>query len=86
MMQEYYIPDTAGLRVTYKGTTYTLAEDIQYHTDDSYDAPVEPYAQVVGSDESTIVEINWWFSSLDELDNCTDFSTHISGVITTSDD
>lgn len=86
-MREYYtIPNTAHRTVTYKGQTWTLAEDITYSIDPDYDAPVEPTAPAVSDKDVTVF---WWFVDLEELeewDPDNDLCDHINGVLVLDDD
>lgn len=83
---EYKITNTAHRTVTYKGQTYTLAEDITYSMDTYYDDPIEPNAQVESEQSITIY---WYFPNREEFeawDTDHDLSEHIEGVLILDDD
>lgn len=95
MMEEMYIPGTAGRKVKYQGHEYQLAEDIQVLVPGEnefwrYDPPVEPYAQVIRLDQPTqqTIEMNWSLYDMQEFDawaEAEDFEERIIGIIETDD-
>lgn len=94
MMTEYCIPGTAGQKITYRGDTYTLAENI--HWEDRYpdDAPeesppIEHCAQILNDNPGEYSEMCWYFMNRAELfkwEAAADWNSNISGIINTYDD
>lgn len=94
MMTEYCIPGTAGQKITYRGDTYTLAENIHWeerYPDDAPEEspPIEPRAQLLNDTPGEYLEMYWCFADqadLTEWESAADWDRNISGIIRTYDD
>lgn len=76
MTQEYYIANTAGIKIYRDGRKYKTVENLRYEipiccdTGREIPAPIEPRAEVTydGQPEGEIAEAWWWFSDEGEMD------------------
>lgn len=82
MMETYRFLGTKGKKVSYKGRTYRLAEDIEWETsknNDTYEL-ISCHARLTDGGEM------YWSVFADEIEGWDDINANIDGILYTEDE
>lgn len=81
MIETYRFPGTKGKAVTYKGRTYTLAEDVEWEK-----SPKNAYELISCHAHLTDGGEMYWSVFADEIEGWDDINANIDGILYTEDE